>query len=291
MSRTDDTHADVQRPEVEGLGGSGELAALEIFASALDRAAPRAGKPRRRGLTSLLDYGPGLHGWTTVEGVSEFLALCADFIDTTKIGGLNAIMLPSAEVKRMSLIYRDHGIPTYSGGLLFEFACQTENLESLPRLLGELEIGGVEISENYRPLADDVLADAINRLRRHGLNVTYEFGRKSPDVPFVLDDLRRKRDVAFDAGADHVVIEYAELALLLRHDAAAWRSLCNDPSMDGVFIELDPTDFPASHIAALDQAGPNTNLSNVTPQHLLAVERLRRGVGYGADCPLLEKEL
>ncbi|MBO6638531.1 MAG: phosphosulfolactate synthase [Roseitalea sp.] len=279
----------IPRTQHQDAGNADEPTACSVFTDALDRLAPRPGKPRKKGLTSLLDYGPGLHGWTMADGTADFLALCGDFVDMTKIGGLNAIMLPGGEVRRTASIYRDHGIATYSGGLLFEFARKSDNVDSLPRLLSELGIGAVEISENYLPLTDTALADSIRRMRRHDLDVIYEYGRKTPDAPLALEDLRRKRDVAFNAGAGHVVIEFAEVATFLQQDELAWRSLCEELLTEDVFIELDPTDFPASQIAAVHHAGPSANLANVAPQHLLAVERLRRGLGYGAECPLMER--
>src|SRR3546814_10114055 len=53
----------------------------------------RGGKPRRRGLTALIDFGPDEYGWTGAGGIENLLDCAADYIDYAKIYALNALLL------------------------------------------------------------------------------------------------------------------------------------------------------------------------------------------------------
>ena len=79
---------------------------------------PRAGKPRRRGITSMIDFGPDTFGWTGGEsGIRNVLEVAAGYIDYAKIyaamnkpafvfDGRNILDLP----KLAALGFRAHGV-------------------------------------------------------------------------------------------------------------------------------------------------------------------------------------
>ena len=56
---------------------------------------PREGKPRKRGLTTMIDFGPDEMGWTGGGGGIESLLECAaNYIDHAKIYAMNSLLLP-----------------------------------------------------------------------------------------------------------------------------------------------------------------------------------------------------
>ena len=60
---------------------------------------PRSAKPRTRGLTSMIDFGPDTFGWTGApDGIRNLLEVCADYIDYAKIYALNSLLMPKATV-------------------------------------------------------------------------------------------------------------------------------------------------------------------------------------------------
>ncbi len=78
---------------------------------------PRSTKPRTRGLTSMIDFGPDTFGWTGApEGIRNLLAACADYIDYAKIYALNALLMPRETVKAAAHTYRDFGVTTRRPG-------------------------------------------------------------------------------------------------------------------------------------------------------------------------------
>ena len=142
----------------------------------------RSHKPRRRGVTSMIDFGPDTFGWTGGEqGIRNVLEVTADYIDYAKIYAMNALLMPGEVVKRAARLYRDAGVTPFAGGILFEYAWQRNEIEPLIVLLARLDIAGLEISENYVTLTDEERDRAIERFQKAGLSVVYEFGRKNPE--------------------------------------------------------------------------------------------------------------
>ncbi len=68
---------------------------------------------------------------------------------------MNALLLPHEVVKSAAGMYREYGVTPFAGGILFEYAWQRSELDALESLLVDLEIGGLEISENYITLEPD----------------------------------------------------------------------------------------------------------------------------------------
>ena len=60
----------------------------------------RERKPRTRGLTTMIDFGPDEMGWSGGGGGIESLLECAaEYIDHAKIYALNGLLLPEEAVK------------------------------------------------------------------------------------------------------------------------------------------------------------------------------------------------
>ena len=70
---------------------------------------PTEGKPRLRGLTTMIDFGPDEMGWAGGEaGIISLLECAADYIDHAKIYAMNGLLLPEEVVKKAAKLYRDY---------------------------------------------------------------------------------------------------------------------------------------------------------------------------------------
>ena len=97
---------------------------------------PRSSKPRSRGITSMIDFGPDTFGWSSGErGISDLLDVAADYIDYAKIYAMNALLIPRDVVKRTTRLYRDAGVAPFAGGILFEYAWRRNEIDGLIALL------------------------------------------------------------------------------------------------------------------------------------------------------------
>jgi phosphosulfolactate synthase len=250
----------------------------------------RAAKPRTRGLTSMIDFGPDTFGWTGAEGgIRPLLDACAAYIDFAKIYALNALLLPRETVKAAARIYRDYDVRPFAGGILFEYAWQKNELDGLEALLAELDIGGLEISENYVQLTPDQRARMIDRFQKRGIYIKYEFGRKNPTDPLSLDELGSVVEAVGRQGIEHVIVEQSDFDMLVAARADAIEALQREPWFDRLLIEADPYRFPKQHAELVNTFGPEVNLANITPGQVLRLEGFRLGIGRAVDYSIITR--
>jgi phosphosulfolactate synthase len=251
---------------------------------------PRSTKPRTRGITSMIDFGPDNFGWTGApDGIRNLLAACADYIDYAKIYALNALLMPRDTVKAAARTYRDFGVTPFAGGILFEYAWQKNELDGLEKLLADLDIGGLEISENYVALTPDERARAIDRFQKRGIYIKYEFGRKNPTAPLALDELGAVVEAVGRQGIEHVIVEQSDFDMLVAAQDDAIPALKAQAWFGRLLIEADPYRFPQQHVELIRTFGVEVNLANITPGQVLRLEGFRRGIGRAVDYSIIER--
>ena len=250
----------------------------------------RAAKPRTTGLTSMIDFGPDASGWTGAPGgIQPLLEACASYIDFAKIYALNALLLPAPVVKAAARLYRDYDVMPFAGGILFEYAWQKNELDGLEKLLAELEIGALEISENYVSLTADERARMIERFQKRGIYIKYEFGRKNPTAPLSLDELGVIVEAVGRQGIEHVIVEQSDFDMLVATRPDAIDALKQQSWFNRLLIEADPYRFPRQHAELIKTFGPEVNLANITPGQVLRVEGFRLGIGRGVDYSIITR--
>ncbi len=130
----------------------------------------RSGKPRDRGLTSVLDRGLSL---AQVDGLAE---VCGGCVDLVKLGWGTALVSDNltAKVER----YRAHGIDVTLGGTLTELALRDGTLPELIAFLQGLDITHVEVSDGTIALEPARKREVIAELAAGGFTVLSEVGSK-----------------------------------------------------------------------------------------------------------------
>ncbi len=246
---------------------------------------PRDDRANRLGKTMIIDCGPDMSGWTGRHGLADLLEVMGNYIDVAKIATLNAITLPDSYLKETLRQYRDAGITTFAGGLLFEYAYLKNDVDGLIERLQYLNLGGIEVSENYITLQEDERDKYIGMLVDCGLDVVFEYGQKFPDKPMDLDELEGIIQRVSAIGAHHVIVEQGEFDLLAAHHPDEIEAMKSAPWMASVFIEVDTGEFPIQQIALIERFGPDVNIANVAPSHVYKLEMLRRGRGRWIDYP------
>lgn len=248
----------------------------------------RSAKPRRHGITSMIDFGPDTLGWSGGErGISDLLDVAGNYIDYAKIYAMNALLIPADVVKRTTALYRDADVAPFAGGILFEYAWHRNEIDGLISLLKRLGIPGLEISENYVTLSEDERQRMIERFQQAGLNVVYEFGRKNPDAPMSLDYLENIVRAVAGQGIHHVTVEQCEMDLLARDAPDRLQQLSAQDWFSHVVIEADPYCFPQQHVQMLRDFGRDVNLANIAPGQILRLEGFRQGIGRAVNYSLL----
>lgn len=247
----------------------------------------RSAKPRKRGLTAVIDYGPDGFGWTGARGVADLLDCAADYIDFAKIYAMNALLLPRPVVQRIVKLYRDAGVNCYSGGILFEYAYQRNEIDQFTDHIRSIGLNSLEISENYVTLNDNERLSFIDRFQRLGFSVIYEFGRKNPEHALCVGDLEELVTTMVNRGVDHVIVEQSEIDMAANEAPDQLKALASAPWFERILIEADPYRFPKQHVGLLRDFGLDVNLANIAPGQALRLEGLRRGIGRAVNYSLL----
>ncbi len=247
---------------------------------------PREGKPRQRGITAMIDFGPDEMGWAgSPGGIRNVLAAAADYIDHAKIYALNALLLPEDAVRDSARLYRDHDCHPFAGGMLFEYAYGRGELDGLESLLNRVALPALEVSENYVTLESSERRQLIERFRNTGFDVVYEFGRKAPTTPMDVDRLEEVVHEVAECGIDHVIIEQSEIDML---PAPAFEDLARRNWWDRLVIEADPYRFPEQHVDLIGRFGPEVSLCNIAPGQVLRLEGFRRGIGRAVGYSIMD---
>ncbi len=246
---------------------------------------PRDDRAKRKGKTMIIDCGPEISGWTGRHGLQDLLEAVGNYIDVAKIATLNAIQMPDNYLKNTISQYKNAGIQTFAGGLLFEYAYLKNDINGLIERLRFLQLGGIEVSENYITLTENERDTYIGRLVDAGLDVVFEYGQKFPEIPIDLVELEGIIDRVTAIGAHHVIMEQGEFDLLAAEHPDQIEAMKSAAWMDSVFIEVDTGEFPDQQIAMIERFGPDVNIANVAPSHVYKLEMLRRGRGRWIDYP------
>jgi phosphosulfolactate synthase len=233
---------------------------------------PRAGKPRERGLTHVLDRGLSL---AQVDGMVE---VAGDAVDLVKLGWGTALVTQNLDAKLAR--YREHGIPVVLGGTLTELAIAQDRVDGLVAWLHELGLRHVEISDGTIELPHARKLALIERLARD-FTVLSEVGSKDDRrimAPYVWV---QQIEAELAAGAWKVIAEARETgtAGIYRADGEVRMGLIDEIAHavhpDRLLFEAPRKE---QQVWFLRRFGNAVNLGNVAPDDALSLETLRLGL-------------
>ena len=238
-------------------------------------------KPRRKGLTMMMDWGLPL-------GQQEdWLGLVAPVVDLAKLVVGTARLYEEGYLRRKLDLYASHGVRPFLGGQFMEYVFATQGMDGVKPFCDEavrLGIHAVEVSDNVVPLDDGARRAIIGTAVESGLEVHGEVGSKSEDSG--AESLVAQARVCFDAGADVVLVEGAELLRDGAPNQALVEGLRAGLDTDRVIFELSGHWVPGTHhtdnyalkVFLVRTFGPDVNLANVMPADVWETEALRCGL-------------
>ncbi len=232
----------------------------------------RPAKPRRSGLTHVIDTG------LSVAGVEGLLDMAGAHIDTVRLGWGSAYVTGDLDAKLAA--YRAHDVPVMVGGTLTELAWLHDRMDALCAWLEELGIDRIEVSSGVVAIPPADKASLIERLSGR-FTVYAEVGEKDPAA--LMAPYRWVQEIreALAAGAEMVVCEgrATGTAGLYRPDGEARAGL-----IDEIVHEIDRSllifEAPHKHqqVWLIERYGAEVNLGNVPPAEALSLETLRLGL-------------
>ncbi len=232
----------------------------------------RTAKPRRSGITHVLDKG------LPVAEVEALLGVCGPYVDVWKLGWGTAYLDPGLADKLALL--GAHGVLACPGGTLLEVAWQQGAVEPFLDWAAAAGFPCVEVSRGVADLSPDEKG-ALVALAAERFIVLAEVGAKDPLVAVGAAAWAAEAGADLAAGATWVVTEGRESGTvgLFRPDGSV-RADVVDAVVGAVGLATTVFEAPRKEQQAwlIRRYGPDVNLANVPPADALGVEALRLGL-------------
>jgi phosphosulfolactate synthase len=232
----------------------------------------RTAKPRKDGLTMVMDKGMGL------EGVRDFLSVSAPFVDIVKLGFGTSYV--TSHLREKIEIYREAGIPVYFGGTLFEAFLIRNQFDDYLDVIKEYGLEYVEVSDGSITIPHLEKCGYIEKLAKH-VTVLSEVGSKDAThiiPPYKWIELMRAE---LEAGSTYVIAEAREAG-----NVGIYRG--SGEVREGLVQEI-LTQIPgeqiiweapqkAQQVYFLELLGANANFGNIAPAEVIPLESMRVGL-------------
>ena len=235
--------------------------------------ADRTAKPRRAGVTHVIDKG------MPATAIEMLLASSGALVDVWKFGFGTAYV--DRTVASKIEVLRLHSVKVCPGGTLMEAAWRQERTEAFFDWAGGLGFDCVEVSRGATGLPSAVKRDLIVRARARGFEVFAEVGSKDPRQPALPHEWVDEARSDIESGAAWLVAEGRESGTAGMYDAdGAVRAELVD-ALERLGDEV-PIIYEAPRRAQqawlVNRLGADVNLANIAPDEVLAVEALRLGL-------------
>ncbi|ANH80844.1 phosphosulfolactate synthase [Niabella ginsenosidivorans] len=232
----------------------------------------RSDKPRESGITMVMDKGLSLRQAEDLVSVSD------EYTDIVKLGFGTSLL--TKELNKKLDLYHEAGIKTYFGGTLFEAFIVRDMFDDYRRLVSNLKMEYVEVSDGSLQMPHEKKCHYIKELSKE-FTVLSEVGSKEAGLiirPNLWISMMSKE---IECGAWKVIAESRESGTVgiyrpngNAHSALVNKILKNIPN-DKILWEAPNKSQQAWFISLL---GPNVNLGNIAPDDVIPLETLRIGL-------------
>lgn len=232
----------------------------------------RSQKPRNTGITLAIDTG------YSVRQAEDFCDVASHHVDIVKLGWGTSYV--TANLKDKLDVYRNHNIPVYFGGTLFEAYLLRDELDKYLKFLDRYDINYLEVSNGTIRLSEHKKLDIIRNLSGN-FKVLSEVGSKNPDDIMPPYKWVKMIENELDAGSWKVICEARESGTVgvFRPNGEVRSGLIEEItdqiSKDNLIFEAPQKD---QQIWFIKKFGSNVNLGNIKPDEVISLETLRLGL-------------
>ena len=232
----------------------------------------RDNKPRKKGITMMMDKG------LSTGQVENFIDSSAKFTDIVKFGFGTAFITPN--LKEKIKLYQNAGIRPYFGGTLFEAFYARNNVKEYLKLLDDLKIDLVEISDGSIIIPHDEKCELIHKLSKNR-TVLSEVGSKDSGILISPGKWIRMMTSELEAGSWKVIAEGRESGNVgvFRPNGTAHTILINriisKVAPENILWEAPQKNQQVWFIKLF---GANVNLGNISANEIIPLECLRLGL-------------
>ena len=232
----------------------------------------RTARPRTNGLTMIMDKGLGL------DEVRNFLSTSLPYIDIVKLGFGTSYV--TSNLKEKLAIYKEHNVPVYFGGTLFEAFIIRDQFQDYIDAMKEYGINHVEVSDGSMDIDHKEKCNYISELAKHA-TVLSEVGSKDAAhiiPPYKWIELMRAE---LEAGSSYVIAEAREAGNVgIYRGSGEVREGLVQEILTQIPSEKIIWEAPqkAQQLYFLELLGANVNLGNIAPHEVIALEAMRIGL-------------
>jgi phosphosulfolactate synthase len=232
----------------------------------------RSGKPRKTGLTMVMDKGLSP---AEAENLAEVAVHLIDFV---KLGfGTSAI---TNGLEKKIEIYHSAGLRVYLGGTLFEAFLIRGMFDDYVRLVERLKLDTIEVSDGSMRMDHGMKCEYIQKLSKD-FTVISEVGSKDASVHLDNKVWIGEMQAEIKAGAFKVIAEARESGTVGIFDASG---KAESTLIDEITSHVDTSNIIWETPLKTQQAwfikkfGANVNLGNIASSEVIALETLRLGL-------------
>jgi phosphosulfolactate synthase len=232
----------------------------------------RPSKPRKKGLTMVMDKGLGLRQ------AENFIEASSDYVDIVKLGFGTSIVTKNLEEKIK--LYKEAGFKVYLGGTLFEAFIIRNMFDGYLKLIDKLKLDTAEVSDGSIVMDHDKKCEYIRTLAKH-VTVLSEVGSKEEGIIIHPNKWTSMMNNELQAGSWKVIAEARESGTvgIYRPNGHAHTLLINKilakVKQDDILWEAPQK---SQQVWFLKLLGANANLGNISFDDVIPLETLRLGL-------------
>lgn len=232
----------------------------------------REGKPRKTGVTMVMDKGLSLRQ------AEDLMDTAGHLIDFLKLGFGTSVF--TRNVKEKVRIFQAAGTRVYVGGTLFEAYAIRGQVDDYLRWIDHLGVDAAEVSDGSMYMPHEEKCKYIARLAKDR-TVLSEVGAKEADVVYDHTTWVSEMKTELLAGSSYVIAEARESGTvgIYNHCGKADTALIDD-IMTAIPPEKVIWEAPLKpqQVWFLKLLGHNVNLGNIAPADIIPLETLRMGL-------------
>lgn len=238
----------------------------------------REEKPRKKGITMVLDKGLGL------ETAESLMNISGDYVDYLKFGWGTSIVHEQDIIKDKVAMYKSHNITPYTGGTLFELAYMNDKLEEFFQEAHDLGFEAIEVSDGSTTISHDKKLECIESAKKDGFEVLSEVGKKDPglDKELSLGERIDYMQNELESGSSLIIVEAREGGKNIGiYDKSG---NAKEDEIDYILDNFDGNKIlweapnKDQQVFFILKLGNDVNLGNVSTDDITSLETLRRGL-------------
>ena len=232
----------------------------------------RPEKPRKKGLTMIMDKGLSLNE------AENMVVLKSELTDIVKLGFGTSLLTRYID-KKISL-YKEAGIDVYTGGTLFEAFIVRNQIDDFYRLMDKLKLEMVEVSDGCIQMEHDKKCELIHKLSKD-FKVISEIGSKDESLTIEDDKWISYMKKELEAGSWKVIAEAREggnVGMFETNGDIKGKLIKNITKEIDISNILWEAPLKKQQIWFINEFGANVNLGNISPNSIISLECLRLGL-------------